>query len=792
MSGSLSGNHKTAAVAGIVFSVVCICMFLRFRKPYAVYFMPCFVFCFGFWLIQSDLFPVLPESHISNFCDQGKIKITGQIISFSRQYTGKSRFILSCRRIKFKNQPEKKVCGNIYLNVFNSVNGRLPEYADTVEFRASIRSVRNFMNPGGFDYKRFLRLKKIYGTAYVKSRNLRVVNSSCDIGFIAWVIRKTEKFRYRCENFMAARTDNSDAGKILIALVTGRKPASCSSVQDLFSKAGISHILAISGFHLAILSGLFFYIFYGLAGLIPFLLVSGRARKAALAVTIVPLILYAVFTGFSASTRRALIMIIILWGAFICENENDFPSSISLAGILILIMDPGALFSISFQLSFISVIFIVEGLGIFDRNSLIFSEKLVARAGLMMLVTVLAGLGTFPLTARYFHIISPVMPLSNLILVPLTGFLVLPLGLVVLGSFSFFPGFAGALVFICEKIILLIITISEFLVSLPGAFFRTFTLQWVYIAMIYLVLAAIFFVLKAKTKPGVFCMILVPAMLIPGLVHQAAKPGRPEKAMHITVLDVGQGSSVFIQGPEGTNILVDAGGFSDMSSFDTGRYIVAPFLWQKKILSLDYVILTHPESDHLNGLVFIIENFRVRCLIRNKDETRTQNYKKFVRICRRKHIRIHHPPPEGEYFAAGGILMEFSGNRPGYLRGRLNDNGLVFRLKYGKFTMLFPADISCRREKLLCRSNGPDIRSRILLAPHHGSMTSSTNLFLDKVSPESVIISCGWHNRYGFPHPAVTARYKKRKIRIFRTDENGAVFIFTDGRDYQIKTFKEI
>jgi len=786
--GSVLPEHKSAACTGVLLSIGFLCISLYYKKPYSGYLLVCPAFCLGFWLIQSALFPVLPRTHISNFYGHGKMQITGRVISFSKRYRRKSRVVLKCRKIKITDQAERNVCGNIYLNIFAAADEHLPEYGDVIEFVSSIRPVRNFMNPGGFDYKRFLKLKNIYGSAYVNASAICVCNLACDIGFCDDLIRKTQKFRNRCENFISARTDDSVQGKILVSLITGQKTLSGFSARDLFSKAGISHVLAISGFHLAVVSVFFFYVFYALAGLIPSFLISGRARKTAWAVSIVPLIIYAVFTGFSASTRRALIMIIMLWGAFISENENDFPSSISLAGILILLMDPGAFFSISFQLSFVSVIFIVAGLCIPGRDSFIFSSKLAAKAGIMALVTMFAGFGTFPLTARYFHIVSPVMVVSNLILIPLIGFVVLPLGLIVLVTFMFFPWLAGLLVLICEKIIFLVIEISEFLVSLPGAFFRTVTWQWQYIALIYLVMAGIFLVLKGRRKTGLFCMASVLIMVLSLVIYHGIQ--KKEKILQISVLDVGQGSSAFIQGPCGTAVLVDAGGFSNASSFDTGRYIVAPFLWHNKILSLDYVILTHPESDHLNGLIFILENFKVNCLVKNRDKAGTHNYKKLVRICTDRHIRIYHPSPEGEYLAAGSIIIQFAGNRPRYMRDRLNDNGLVFRIRYKDFSMLFPADISWRREKLLCCANGPDILSTILMAPHHGSLRSSSNLFLDKVSPESVIISCGWHNRYGFPHPKVIERYKKRKIRILRTDQDGAVLVFSNGSNYQIKTFK--
>jgi competence protein ComEC len=258
----------------------------------------------------------------------------------------------------------------------------------------------------------------------------------------------------------------------------------------------------------------------------------------------------------------------------------------------------------------------------------------------------------------------------------------------------------------------------------------------------------------------------------------------------ITIMDVGQGNSALIQTPQGRHILVDGGGFAELSAFDTGKYILAPFLWQNKIDTLDYIILSHPESDHLNGLIYILNNFKVHTFIKNADMRETEAYKKLMETCKKNRIRIWEPSERGEAIYLGQTAVIFLETADHYASGDLNNNSLVFRISYKRFSMLFPGDILSAREKSLAGKNALNLHSNILLSPHHGSSSSSTEIFLDKIMPKSVIISCGRNNRYKFPHPDVLKRYNDMGIHIFRTDRDGAVFISSDGLDYGIKTHK--
>ena len=789
-AGILSGNvapvYKTPAFWSVLALSFLLCLKIWYTKKKCFPLFLVLIFSIGFYSIQARLYPDLPSNHISFLTGSGKVRITGKIISFARHHKKKTSYTLLCQSIERKNGRKKKTKGKINLNIYG-VSETILRYGDCISFNASIKVPHNFGNPGRFDYERFLRLEQIFGNASASAKKISVLPPSNDLGFRTTFFRKIENFRNKFYDFIVR--DHTDTGKIIAALITGKKEIIPLEIRDLFSKAGISHLLAISGLHLSIVSLLFFSFFYKVLSVIPGLLISGNSKKIAGITTIVPLFFYAVFSGFSPSTQRALIMIIVLLFSYISEKEKDLLSSLSIAGILILIMDAAALFSISFQLSFMAVIFIFTGFSLLKRFPLMSKNTLMGKVGLMIWVAFFAGLGTMPLTSHYFNMISYIQPVSNLFAIPVLGFVVLPLGLIVLVCFSYFPLGAALILQGCSQLVLFLISFARYLVALPFSWSRTIPLQWMEIIIIYLIMVSLFFLLKAKYKHAV--LILAAGIVLTGYnFFDAGFKKNADPDLQITIIDVGQGSSALVQTSDGKNILVDGGGFSDRSSFDTGRFIIAPFLWHKRIFTLEYVVLTHPESDHLNGLIYILQNFNVRTVIKNLDKRRSSNYQALINTCKEKTIPILNPLKKGGSLDLGRIKLLFYPQFNTTALYGLNNNSLVFKLTYKKFSMLFPGDILSLREEKLSSVNTLPLSSDVLLSPHHGSNSSSSKLFLDKVRPKSVIISCGWHNRYGFPHDQVLNRYQKRGIDIFRTDENGAISVSSDGKTYSIKTFK--
>jgi len=814
ITGILAGNALPDTpffvYAGFSFVVLFLTSFFLVKLKPFVFSISFLVMIWGFFSISRILIPVFSPDHISNYTDSSRYTISGKIVSLSKHYPHKQRITLFCNLLEKKEIKPVPVNGRVIVNIYGNRETPL-QYGDVIQFESPLKPIRNFSNPNGFEYEKYMKSKGIFGSAYAYSQKIIVLTQS-SIPFYIKMIRTIEQARNRFFYFTMDCLENKDAASILTALITGKKEVIPLELRDDFSKAGASHLLAISGLHLSIVALIFFFLFYSFLARFHKVLITGIAKKTAGMLTLIPLILYAVFSGFSPSTQRAFIMTAVFMIAFMGEKENDPLNTLALAAVLILIMDSTSLFSISFQLSFMALLFIILGFSLFKKREWMVKKKIMTMMISAVLVTFFAGLGTFPLIAHYFNMVSHVQIMANLLLVPLMGFICLPLGFLAFFLFFFPPSLATITMDLCQAILCFCINYIQYLTGFGFSWSRIITFTVKETGLIYLFFGAVFLILFRHKKTGIGLLTLV---LLSGFLCAGAgiKNKYFSGKMNITILDVGQGNSALIQTIEGENILVDGGGFSGSFSFDTGRYVVAPFLWAKKILFLDAVILSHPESDHLKGLVYILENFKVNMLIKNRDKTSSKDFKELISLCSEKKIKIWYPGQvknrqenndkisngktinckkfngQTELYFGKTVLM-FYGPEPDQFTNNLNNNSLVFQISFKKFTMLFPGDILFEREMDLFQKNDLDLASLILLSPHHGSSSSSSKIFLDKVNPESVVISCGYKNRYGFPNPEVLESYYRRGYKVFRTDLDGAVTISSDGIVYDTLTHK--
>ena len=769
------------------------------------------IFFLGFISIIPHLPARYEAKQISQYFGKKDIQIFGRVDSKPTLKGIRTKFVLKILKIKEKQEKKwEKTNGRIRIYCYRGTPDL--QYGDLISYKGSIKKPRNFSNPGGFDYVKYLSFNNISGISYTNGRNIKTYDLEKNQGFSIKLVKEINTLRGNFLEFIKNSTDNDKAFSILCALTTGIKGHIPDKLRDDFSKSGASHILAISGLHLSIVTTMFFLLFNVLFSCFKPLVIRGLSIKFAALATIIPLLSYAVLSGFSPSTRRAFIMIAIYMLSFVIEREKDVLNSLAAAGIIILVIEPAALFSISFQLSFFAVFFIILGISVTRNISFFKNKSIIARISMFIAVSFFAGLGTMPIVMHYFNIISFVQLFTNIVIIPIIGFIVVPLGLTALFVFPFSEAIAAFLIKTSIPFLSFSISFVEYLSSLSYTWTRCITPHAFEIVCYYVFMLGIFLFVLKKSKKGVY-MIAFSIFLFVCYTGFTLKQGYFDENLQVTVLDVGQGSSALIEGPKGSNILVDGGGFSYSSTFDTGRHIVAPFLWYKKIATLDAVILTHPERDHMNGLIYIIENFIVKKLIKNSDTKKSKNYIALMKACSKKGVPIVEFPIKPLLSSPLDGKKETKSNiKPQIKLGKLifsflhplsvdklidkfrkkdyNNNSLVFKVKYNNFTILFPGDIMERTEKELALTLRDELKADILIAPHHGSSTSSSSFFLDKVKPESIIISCGWHNQYNFPDKNVIARYNTKEINSYRTDMHGAVKVVSNGNYYNIVTFK--
>lgn len=822
-------------------------------------FLQCLFFfgVLGYILGFATFHPTHPENHVSHFTDKGPCVVTGTIVSEPESLWKRIRFEFQVETIRFDSAEDPfDVTGRVRMNIYSP--DRLYAKGASLQVRSKIKGLRNFNNPGGFDYVRYMNLKGLYGQIGVNGKRVDVVKSSSfERNMLQRMGKALQDVRMAFSRYVMGQLSDRDTAAVLTALTTGQKDGISDELRHTFSVSGASHILAISGLHLSIIAYLFYHLFYVSLSFHPHLAIRGWGRKGALVLTILPLFIYALLSGWSPATRRAMIMISVFIMAALVDRESDGFNSLAIAGIIILSLDPAALYAISFQLSFGAVTFILAGqnvkkqvIGKLHRFSRAFTSppkyfkyigktftkigKIIQKSvkgrmqdGRFFIVVTFFGdltwmslcaiLGTQMLVMYYFNILSFSGLLTNFILIPVVGFLALPLGLTAFALFPFSTKLSTLFITLSGWILQQAIGFIAWVSELPYSWIETITPDGVELTVYYMGMGLFYLFIKQNGKDMEMSReqsiervlehkkkalgddrrgkwIWVGLLLLIAAVHEAVWIQRRffNADLKVTVLSVGQGNAALIAIPGGKRVLVDGGGFSYFSRFDTGEHIIAPFLRQNRILTLDAVILTHPESDHLNGLVYILRHFNVHRLIKNRDERETYAYRDLMEIAQEKGVAVMHPDglPDFSLRLEKTSILFYSPFASKEKREALNynDNSLVFQLRFGRTRFLFPGDIMISGEEALSRYGAKRLKSDILMAPHHGSKTSSSDFLLDPVDPDAVIISCGWQNRFGFPHPSVMAEYEKRGITPYRTDHHGAVTLISDGIAWKVET----
>jgi competence protein ComEC len=263
----------------------------------------------------------------------------------------------------------------------------------------------------------------------------------------------------------------------------------------------------------------------------------------------------------------------------------------------------------------------------------------------------------------------------------------------------------------------------------------------------------------------------------------------------MTQIDVGQGSSALIELPGGRCVLVDGGGFY-ANRFDVGARVVGPFLWKRKIATVDILVLSHPHPDHLNGLLFIAEHFNVQEVWMNHETGNTQIYKDFLAIIAQQDIRVFGPKELVKPRTINGVQLQILYPPPDFLEQKTrdhwrtpNNNSLVLKVSFQEVSFLLPGDIEAAAERELKTLARTVLKSDVLLMPHHGSRASSTPDFLKCVDPDVGLVSSGWKNIFGFPHQETLKRYADLPCQVFRTDLQGAITVITDGKHLTVTPY---
>jgi len=651
-----------------------------------------------------------------------------------------------------------------------------------------LRPFTSFNNPGRFDYRRHMMQQGVSAWGVVKAGDV-VLSPATPVH--RW---KTTLHHARCriEKALFAHAPTPRSGALLCALLTGNRTHISQSLRDLFTRTGTAHLLAISGLHLGIVATLFFFLFTWCFSFWERPLIKGHTQMLAAIATVMPVLLYALLSGMAPSTQRAFIAVCLVMGALALHEEADLPTTLALAAIAILVSHPPALFTVSFQLSFTAVAAILASLAQLRNPAKPMAPRTFRQRVLLFVIPpCFASFGTAPLVWYHFGYTSPIGLLANLIQVPVTSFGVI------------LPGLAGVLLLpICAPLAGLLFLMAGYAVegtihmatlfsAIPGGYLL---LPRPRPATTLIVLFLLFSLLLStpRRRKGPMLVAAFCLLLLGGTAGKTFYQRHHNPTLRVTVLDVGQGSAAVLAFPNGKRWLVD-GGFAWPGRYDVGRFAVGPYLQAAQITTLDAVVLTHPESDHMGGLVHILKQFTVRTLITGPRPGKGALCDQFREAATRCGARTVHLTDQAPPMVVEGVRITclhpeappggFTGT------GSVNNNSLVLQLTYGRHRFLLTGDIMKKAETRLLAEAGEALQSDVMVIPHHGSRSSSTPTFLARVRPSIGVISAGQTNRYGLPHKEVLNRYTRAGCTIYRTDRHGAVTIESDGVSLSVSTF---
>jgi len=652
------------------------------------------------------------------------ISVIGKIDSLVEQSGQKSRFVF---------QVSEPFQGKIKLSWYGN-NTKLPKNDETWKLRIKIKHNNSYQNQGGFDYEQWLFYQKFDATGYVRrsdNNTLLSKSTSLSVNSIRQDIR---------QRLSAQLAEYSFLG-VMNALVIGDRSLINSEHWDLFKATNTTHLSVISGLHIGLISGFVFM----LSSLLWRRCASCTSRLPAITLGayfgLFSAFSYALIAGFSIPTQRAFIMAGVVFLSLILRRQHSVWQLYGMALLLVLVLNPLSIFSIGFWLSFYVVAIIIYGAGQHKDKHLIIR---------LLYIQLLISLSTLPLIAWFFHLGSTLSPIANLVAIPVFSFVSTPLSL--LGTlFSYLNlEFLSHISFtIANQSLIYLSALLQFLTQIEFNLWHYTQSSW--IDLILLIMAVLFFLLPSALKLRALSLVIIIYIWLHP--NEEIKQGE----VHVTVLDVGQGLSQVVRTQNHT-LLFDTGA-KYPSGFNMGDAVIIPYLNSQQIKQLDLIIISHGDNDHIGGLDSVLKNINSQKILSSVPE----KISKSSGLCQSL--------PTWEW---DGVVFQML-NKGHNFTG--NNASCVLKISNQNHAIILTGDIEKKSELHLVNTWGDQLKSSILISPHHGSKTSSSTQFLKAVHPKWVVISSGYKNRFNHPAKVVMDRYKEHQIQTLNTNCTGQIDI---------------
>jgi competence protein ComEC len=746
--------------------------------------------------------------------------------------------------------------GGLRANIYN--NPRQPiEIAETlragdwVEALVRARPPRNFIDPGAFDIHGYLARQKIDLIGSLKSGELLRLIDRPTPTLLQRLARMRGNLLARLDVLFAGQPDRE---AVLRAMLLGDRSFVDSESVTAFQKTAVYHVLVVAGLHVGALAVFFFWLgrklrfSVGAASLVTLLSLAGYVGmvqdrppilRAALMVALY-LCARPFFRRVELLNTIALAALVILFWKPSLLVDSSFELSFLAAGVIAALALPwmdrtSAPYRaglahlgdvtrdivhspkvIQFRIEMRAAANWLSG-RMPKRFASRASPLIAAPVGIglrlweIVLLSVVIQWGMMPILAQDFHRVSLAGPLSNIPAVVLTG-LIVPLGFLTLLATFVWGRLSLLLARMLGFLAASLLAVVKWVGAWPRMSYRIpgppiWLIAAFFIALICVAIAARAVVaLRANRfarrqfappiRPLEWAAITALAALTALVATHPFAPILNRGKLEVSVLDVGQGDSIFVAFPDGRTMLIDGGGQpgsewvgGQRSGLDVGEQVVSPYLWSRGIKRLDVVALTHAHHDHLDGLHSVLQNFRVGELWIGRDEE-THAFEDLLKEASEHGVRVVHEVSGSKFDWDGvtGDVLWPADLTP--VNEASNDDSLVLRLEDGSVRFLLAGDIQKKVEQRLVKEDA-EISADFLKVPHHGSKTSSTPDFVAAVSPKVAVVSAGEANPFGHPAPGTVERYAQAGVRLLRTDRDGAVTAFTDGHALTVTTFAE-
>jgi len=779
----MTAGMAVSAISGLSFNIIAVavvflCMLIACFLPYSRLFSVCsalFFFFWGLFALQPWLSPETSPYSIRNKSAAVPITIEGVISSRPSVAPEGSRLSVQVERVIGAVSAES-VSGVLLLYVREGDVSL--SRGDRIRFASSVSVPRLLGLPGEFDYPRYLAFQGISATCRVTSQNEIVLIRAAAVDSLQRSIDLTARFLGDSVRHSIA---DERVSSVLTALLLGDQRRIPQDLADAYTRAGVNHILSISGFHIGIVAAFIAVLIIWFLTRFEYPALRWNVRTIAVLIALPVMVAYLFLTGAAPATARSVIMLSVIALGLLAEREHDSSNTLLFAAFLLVAINPPTLFDVSFQLSFISLWGILIAVPpIMQRTATVGSPWLrsmiqfVAVSAAASCVTILPVLYVFKVASLNGII-------TNILIVPLLGYGAVLAGFIALPLVTLFPAFAHIFLWPAAALVALSNKFIMWCTSLPVFTFYGVT-GWDMLFFLLFMTCMTF----VKNR----YLLRVAGVLVPicaFAVHLYAA-NTADGRLHITLLSVGQAESILVRLPDGSTLLVDGGGYLYDTGHDFGQRVLGPALGALHAGHIERMVATHDHPDHSGGLPYIIKNFSVSEFWSGVDVSPEVKRELGAKEVKQRVLAA------GDVITLPGpvVLTVLSPAESGLVQDErnelsANEQSLVFRLSYGNFSMIFCADAGFEAEQRILDSRY-ELQSTVIKVGHHGSRYSTSKEFLEQVRPEIALISAGAGNRFGLPSARTVGLLKSKGISLRRTDLDGTVELVSDGVTWSVTT----